>query len=249
MTACHSEFTLDRLHLSGDAACVRDQHVGSCAYCLGRLQERRQVEAAFEQSGADAFWRRVLRESDQRRRRRRNLWIAFAPLVACAAVLVLVAGRASLRPQAEQVTAKGPPAMQIHCRRDGRTFVLGVGDAVQAGDELRFVPRTSAGEARYIQVGSVDGTGSYTPFYPGVLDGNSAPVPAAGQPLAGSIRLDDAPGPERLFVVVSRTPLSAVAVRAAALAHVKDLSATTRIADVDVGSTWVVLDKNAPSPR
>lgn len=249
MTACHSEFALDRLHLSGDDACARDQHVGSCAHCQARLQQRRQVEAEFEQSGGDAFWRRVAREYDERRRRRRNLRFAFAPLVACAAALLLVAGRSAFRPQSDQLTAKGPPVLELHCRRGGRAYVLGVGDAVQAGDELRFVPRTNASERGYIQVGSVDGTGAYTPFYPDALDGNSVPLPAPGQPLAGSIRLDDAPGPERLFVVVSRTPLSAVAVRAAALIHVKDLSATTRIDDVGVGSTWVVLDKNAPSPR
>jgi hypothetical protein len=250
MTACLSELALDRLLLSREGAPEGQaaEHLGTCTTCQSRCEQRRQFEGEFEQTLAGPFWRAVVRAQGQRRRRR-FLWMGLPPILAVAGALVFVVGRADVRPPKDDVLAKGPPSLEIHCRRDGRAFALTASDPVQAGDELRFVPRSLSGQARYVQVASIDGTGAYTPFYPAELEGRSSPLPLAGQPLAGSIRLDDAPGPERLFVVFSATPLPAVAVRTAARAHVADLSTTNSLDGVEVTTAWVVLDKTIPSSR
>ena len=117
--------------------------------------------------------------------------------------------------------AERPRAHRIVCRRGAATFVLAPGGRGVPGDELRFRPLPVWPDARFIQIGSVDGTGRYTPFYPPAPGGGERRVPARGQALDGSIRLDAAPGPERLFVVLSATPLSEAAVRQAAEARAR----------------------------
>jgi hypothetical protein len=242
MTACASDFALDALALSGDAAPEVAAHVRECASCRERSEQRRLVEEEFERGVAPPFWRAVVHE--HRRRRRRRLWaLALAPALSAACALVILVARGDTGRPPVEVVAKGTPSLEIHCRRGGRTFAMAARDAVEPGDELRFVPRPASTQAHYIQVASIDGTGSYTPFYPALPAAESLPLPPSGQPLAGSIRLDDAPGPERLFVVLSTTPLPVAAVREAAQAHVSNLSAAGAIGGVAVESGWIVLPK------
>jgi hypothetical protein len=68
-------------------------------------------------------------------------------------------------------------------------------------------------------------------------------LPPAGEALPGSIRLDAAPGPERLFVAFSKRPLLASAVRDAALGHARDGARVERIGDQPVVTAWIVLPK------
>ena len=243
---CLSELSLDRLLLAGGVA-EGETHVRACADCRSRFEQRRAFEREFEQSMAAPFWRAVVTARD-RRRRRRWLWMALPALAGACAMLLFLRGP-DLRAPEDVRVAKGPSSLEIHCRREGRTFALAEGDAVQGGDDLRFVPRALSERARFVQVASIDGTGTYTPFYPSALEARSLPVPPAGQPLEGSIHLDRAPGPERLFVVFSSTALPAVAVRAAAVTHVAALSAPTSIDGVDVTARWITLEKVAASPR
>ena len=138
------------------------------------------------------------------------------------------------------------------CRRGEQTFAVAPGDQVQPGDALRFRPLPVWPEARYIQVGSVDGTGAYSPFYPATDDGASVPLPAGGSPLEGSIRLDDAPGPERVFVVFSAVPLPVPDVARIALAHAGAGDPVDQIAGARVVSAWIFLPKRGgarPGPR
>ena len=126
--------------------------------------------------------------------------------------------------------------------------MVGTGDEVVPGDALRFLPLPIWPEARFVQVGSVDGTGAYAPFYPPSEDGVSVALPARGTPLDGSIRLDSAPGPERLFVVLSATPLATREVGRAALAHAAGGERVDRIGGTPVVSAWIVLPKRGGTP-
>jgi hypothetical protein len=114
---------------------------------------------------------------------------------------------------------------------------------IEPADELRFVPRPASPGARYVQVGSIDGADHYTPFYPSNREAFSVPLPSSGQPLDGSIRIDAAPGPERLFFVFSSTALPVPAVELAARRHVTDLHSVRDIAGVAVEGGWLILDK------
>ncbi len=85
------------------------------------------------------------------------------------------------------------------------------GEALAPGDLVRFVvePRGH----RYLLVASIDGAGKVSVYHP--FQGTvSAPLGAdARVELPGSIVLDRAPGPERIFALLSEVALSATAVR------------------------------------
>ena len=208
---CPSRFALDdrALHHGGGHAQREqpeiDRHVDSCRRCQATLAERAAERALFDAT-AGAVWTRIAAQGRARRRRR---WIALPALVAAlGAVALVIAARGHGPVDRGYVGPKGAASIEIVCRRAGAVFALGPDDEVAPGDELRFTPRPVRPDARFIQIGSVDGTGRYTPFYPSVPGAVGVPLPPSGQALDGSIRMDDAPGPERLFVVLSATPLS-----------------------------------------
>lgn len=244
MSGCLSEFTLDDREVHGATDPAADAHLEACASCRARLAERRARAAEFESSWATPTWTRIAVAGRARRPGWRR-WFTFAfPFASLAAVATVWWTVAPPRPPgAVGPTPKGRALAEIVCRRGDRTFVVGPGDEVAPGDALRFRPLPIWSEARYVQVGSVDGTGTYAPFYPPGDDGASVPLPAPGTALEGSIRLDDAPGPERLFVVLSTAPLPAREVARAALAHASRGEDVDRIGGARVLTTWIVLPK------
>ena len=244
MNGCPSEFALDDREIHRRGGPPADIHLESCHSCFARRDARQARVAEFEATLAAPTWTRIQAEASARRRRwRRSLPLALLGTVT-ASLLLFVAPRRPPAPPSP--TPKGNSLAEIVCRRGERTFVIGSGDEVAPGDRLRFRPLPIWPQARYIQVGSVDGTGGYSPFYP-AGDGVSAVLPAGGEPLDGSIRLDDAPGPERLFIVLSATPLSVRDVRQAAEAHATDGERVGRISGAEVTAAWIVLPKRGGS--
>lgn len=255
MNRCPSEFVLDDRRIHGRAAPATESHIGDCPACGARIAERGADARRFEALAAPT-WTRIVAEAGARRRRRRMaLPVALAGIAAAAAAVVVV-----VRPAADtRVTPKGSALVEIVCRRAGETFAIGPGDEVAPGDALRFRPLPAWSGARYIQIGSVDGTGAYAPFYPSSDDGVSVPLPPRGEPLAGSIRLDAAPGPERLFVVLSAEPIATRDVARTAVAHaaqqqvgrqdrIERIDRIDRIEAVTVTTDWIVLPKHPGLP-
>jgi hypothetical protein len=249
VTGCPSEFAWDdrRIHGGGPEA---DAHAAGCPSCRLRLAERQARVAEFEASLAAPTWKRIEATVRERRRRSGRRWL-LAALGAGAAVLLLVVvprqppGRGGPVP-------KGSALAHVICRRGEQTFLVAPGDEVQPGDALRFRPLPVWPGARYIQIGSVDGTGAYVPFYPAGADGGSVPLPPAGMALDGSIRLDDAPGPERLLIVLSAVPLAVQDVARAALSHAATARRIDEVGGVPVVSAWSVLPKpggSSPEPQ
>jgi hypothetical protein len=242
MSACLSELALDDLILNG--AGEAPPHLRTCEACLRRHADHQASVERFEREQATPFWKE-LRRRYERGRRRRRLFAFGLPGVLVAASLTFVVVRKEGGLTGSYVGAKGAASLGLHCRRTGNTFALGAHDPVQAGDELRFVPRPASPAARYVQIASIDGTGHYAPFYPADRGAFSLPLPAPGEPLAGSIRLDGAPGPERLFFVFSSSPLAVPDVEQAARAA--GAHAVDNIAGAPVESGWLVLAK-VPAP-
>jgi hypothetical protein len=243
MNGCLSEFALDDHAVHGRADPSVVAHLNSCQACRVRIDRRQAQASEFQATLAAPTWTRVRAEAATRRRARALPWAAVA---AGTAALLLFAVVPRRPPRESDPTPKGSSLAEIVCRRGERTFVVGSGDEVAPGDRLRFRPLPNWPQARYIQVGSVDGTGRYSPFYP-AGGGVSVALPVRGEPLAGSIRLDDAPGPERLLVVLSETQLSTRDVRQVAEAHAADGERVARIGGAAVATAWIVLPKRGGS--
>jgi hypothetical protein len=84
--------------------------------------------------------------------------------------------------------------------------------ALAPNDRIRFV--VTSDRARFLMIASVDGAGNASIYFP-YHGARSGPVAGERVELPGSIILDDAPGPERLFAVFSDEPISADVVRRA----------------------------------
>jgi len=150
----------------------------------------------------------------------RTRWALLAAPVA--ALLVLGAGGAGIFGRHGQgpaagdqeepaISIKGGPALHVFVRRGDRVFVPRPREALAPGDAVRFVVEPAG--HRYLLVVSIDGAGKVSVYHP--FDG-AASAPLAGTArveLPGSIVLDRAPGPERIFALFSDAPVAVAAVR------------------------------------
>jgi hypothetical protein len=163
-------------------------------------------------------------------------WLAAGFPVAAVATLALVTARRPPPPSpgptaaAEPTTIAPPPATLAPtptstmpaagikgtgggasflavARQGARVFPLPSAARLRPGDRIRFV--VDPGPHRFLLVVSVDGAGGASVYHP--FDGReSAPViPHRRLEVPGSIVLDRAPGPERLFALYSDRPLTA----------------------------------------
>jgi hypothetical protein len=250
-SGCPSQFALDDQALHGGGSAVT-AHVQTCARCQAIMAERAAHLARFH-DGSATLWTRIAANGQERRRRRRwrRVFVQLPALVAgLGAVALLIVGARPFHRSAPSsyVAPKGGAPVEIVCRRGETSFVLAPGDEVAPGDSLRFRPLPVWPDARLIHIGSVDGTGRYTPFYPSAAGATSVAIPDRGQPLEGSITLDAAPGPERLFVVLSATPVRETDVRHVAESRAATGATVDRIDGAPVLSRWIVLRKRAGAP-
>jgi len=196
MTTGHvSALLLDALALDAlddaSAAHVR-AHLASCVQCRSDQEAAAELRAQFS--------RLVLPRTQPVRRPRRWLWLAVPALAALCVILVLW----QRPPRVPELAIKGDASWQVFANRDGRVFAVHDGTQLAAGDRIRFaiVP----GEARYLLVASVDGGGAVTIYYP--YNGTqSVSLPGGRIEPPGSIVLDAAPGPERIYAFLSDVAL------------------------------------------
>jgi len=203
MTTSHlSALTLDALALGAldrDREAEVQAHLASCTACRGA----HDAAAALREH----FTLRVLPRGLQARRRPRWVWLAVPAL---AAVLLAVLWPHPAQPELSDLGVKGTASWQVFANRSGHTFAVHDGTELAAGDRIRFI--VVPGGARYLLVASVDGRGAVTIYYP--YEGSqSAPINGERFELTGSIVLDAAPGPERIYALLSDEPITADAVR------------------------------------
>jgi hypothetical protein len=133
---------------------------------------------------------------------------ALGMLAAASACLFLIT---PTRPANVDLLEKGSRTLAIFAARD--QSVLPVADdhtKLRSGDRIRFV-LWPAGH-RFALIASVDGAGKPTIYFP-FQGTRSAALPAGPRvELPGSILLDESPGPERVFAVLSPAPLAAATV-------------------------------------
>jgi hypothetical protein len=214
---------LEMSKLPGPRAEQITAHVGACNACRRDLEQLRADRARF---GDHVFQRSLPAVKERARRgfgRRLGLWI---PAFAVAAAALILAPRLVLHrgtsgalgtTEPDLATKGGAARLTIVARAGGQTFRVGPDTApLAAGTGIRFV--VEGATQPYLMIGSIDARGQATIYYP--FGGTqSAPIErahTAGRPtgeVPGSIVLDAAPGPERVFALLSREPLDASAVK------------------------------------
>jgi hypothetical protein len=210
MSAHLSSLTIDSLaggHLGTDEAAAARSHVETCTRCRADLET---AEAAIATFTRDVLPRTVGTLA------RRPWWRAFVPVLvpvlAAAALLVWFVREPDATRDTDDIRAKGAATFQVYAKRGEHVFALRDGSRLAPGDAIRFVAGSRV--AGYLLVGSVDGAGHASIYFPygGARSGAIGGAPAE---LPGSIVLDAAPGPERLFAVFTPEPIDATAVTAA----------------------------------
>lgn len=178
-------------------------HVESCERCRADLEAAESAIAHFK----SAVLPRTLGKLRPASSWRRWLPALVVPVLAAAALVLWL--RKDPGPTQPDIGIKGDVTFQVFAKRGNEVMQLRDGTKLRAGDAIRFV--AGAQSARYLLIGSVDGSGKATLYYPygGPRSGEIGKVPAE---LPGSIVLDAAPGPERLFAIFSAQPIEGDAV-------------------------------------
>jgi len=207
MTPGHaSQLELDTLALDaldpGRATRVR-AHLAGCAEC--REDERISAELRTR------FVRDVLPRGLPRRVPARRWWLVPALAAALVLIVVAVRPRPAGRVPDDDLGIKGDATWQVFANRDGRVFAVHDGTELLPGDQIRFAV-TAAG-AHYLLVASIDASGAATIYYP--YEGTQS-MAITGERIepTGSIVLDAARGPERIYAILSDDPIAAEVVRA-----------------------------------
>ncbi|HVY38976.1 MAG TPA: hypothetical protein VHM31_13620 [Polyangia bacterium] len=231
---CPSDFALDAFRLGLDRAPAA--HVAGCTRCTAWLAAQAQLEGEVAHLWVPA------------RRPPRRPWRLLGlgvPVAAAAAVLLLLA-----RPKPPTETAKGSAAtVEIARSRAGVVSWLSPDDDLAPNDAIRMFVNRHDSSDRYVLAGSVDGSEQLARFYPMDGQGCSVPLPAAGEALDGSIAIDEAPGPERLVVVVSHEPLCWPAVAEAVRRFALGAPASGDLAANGVHASRLVVPKRSETDR
>jgi hypothetical protein len=198
---CPSDLQLDRL-VAGEPAPAAAQHLGGCALCTERVEERRQGFAAFAEVHPAALRARIEQLAPQRRRWPGRLRLPLA-LAAAAAAAVIVAARPG-GPATDQVRAKGGLGLHVHRMRGDGSEEMASGDRFAAGERLRFA--VDVPERGYVTISGVEASGRPYQAWP-VGGGAPALLPAGErQLLPGAVALDARRGRETLYLIHCLSP-------------------------------------------
>ena len=210
--SCVSTLALDRMLAGEEVAAVVRAHVGECAQCAARAKsledERRDFGAQVWIAGDVA---KVIRAAPPERRAVVRGWSAsvLASLAIAASLLLVLR-----QPLAPDTRAKGGPGLSVFVRHAGAVESALAGDAVSAGDELRF--EVDAPHGGWVGVVGLDASPHATLYLPaarGLLR-----VPPGRHLLEGSIVRDAAPGAEREVALICAADHDAKEIEAAGAA-------------------------------
>ncbi len=236
-------------------------HLDACPAC----REQQKARSALAEEFARTVLPRSLPELRERlsapTRRRLRWWgLALPAAVGGTLVALFLVQRihqggtiddSALRPAQEtgDLGMKGGGGLQTYVRHDGKVRRVAAGTTVVAGDALRFVVET--GTHKYLLIASVDGAGHASAYYP-FGQWQSLPVAPGRFEVPGSVLLDDAAGPERIFALLSTRPLSGDEVRPLledlARRGPQAIRDTAKLALPQVDTSSILLEKQEP-PR
>lgn len=215
-----SSLTLDAIALGApvvDETRVRD-HLAACEVCREELAARRGEAEEF----LGSIFSRSLPRIRERVGARPAVWRLFPLAAAVPAAAALALWWAALRsgppPAASPgapgapgaIGVKGGPSFRVFALHGGSVSAVRDGAVLSPADRIRFAVAPEG--SPYLLIASIDGSGAATIYYPYGGE-RSAPVEAGALvELPGSIQLDDARGPERVYALFSRAPIPAAVV-------------------------------------
>ncbi len=209
-----SSFALDALALGaltpGEETSAKE-HLLACDRCQRELEEIQALHRTFTREvmpqTLPGLRRRVPRDSPWRRLLTPAVWVpSLAGLVFAVALAPSLLQRLSGSDREPQYSIKGGPAFHVFAKRQGRVLAVKDGASLAPGDEIRFTVEPAG--AAYLMIASIDGAGNATVYVPyGGSESLRLDRANRGE-LPGSITLDAAPGPERVFALFSSKPLS-----------------------------------------
>lgn len=229
-----SSETIDLLMLSGleaSAANAAKSHLDSCETCRTRWRELNEDKEKFQQfvfpRTLEKVASRVMAPSLFDRIRIIGPWKVFGPLAGAAAAAGLAIGvfnAAGPGTQTEDevyVGIKGGKSadvtLEVVAQRPSQgQFAVKPGSVLRPGDKLRFV--VNPGSAKYVLIGSLDGSGAFTVYHPFGGD-KSAAIERGSHELPGAVELDAVTGAEKVVAVFSSVPVEAKALQQAVAAN------------------------------
>lgn len=244
MKRCDCGLTLSQLRalhlaeLAPQDELALSKQAGNCASCQARLhsmakeRERFLNETDILKESRAVLDRLTAQTSPPSwRDKLANLWRPqiLAPLAAAAILLVVVLPRLPNQTDGLGNRTKGskgmvmpPPlepkiALKMYVKDRNGYHTGESGEVLKEGDQIQF--RYNAGGHRYLIIASLDGRGLLSPLYPDTPT-QSIQVRSNGlHVLDGSVILDDAVGPERIFALFSDAPIQFQELQAALHKH------------------------------
>lgn len=193
-----TESKLVRAHLSGCERCARTVDAMRAQRDATELPRLRLLTVAPVVPAGD--------EKSPARLRKVRLVAAAGALAAAAAALFVI------NPGQRGERSKGPGfAMAMYVQHGGEVRRVGPGEAISAGDAVRFAVTTPV--KSYVAILSVDAKGRASIYYP--AGGSAQPLPAGeDMPLPLGTKLDETVGEERVVGLFCSSPVELEPLRA-----------------------------------
>jgi hypothetical protein len=229
----------DAGELAGAEATRIQSHVGGCAHCQGILNGMKSARAALGPAQVTTESVAILEKLDAPRP---SPWLAWLKPRYAGPVLAGVIAVIAIVPLALQgleehprIRTKGAsePALEMWINTPEGAKPAADGAVLGEGAQIQFRYRASG--RQYLWVVSVDGKGVTTPLYPDQKGPSLTVVPDGTHVLEGSVILDDAKGPERIFGFFSEEPLTFEEIEARLKAALPEGTDLRGIDTIDLG--------------
>ncbi|MCP3162277.1 DUF4384 domain-containing protein [Myxococcus qinghaiensis] len=226
---CPSDLALEEHLLDANPATAR--HIVGCAHCQAWERSAAEAARAFARENPRWMAKAQARSSPLRR------WAPLLPIAALAAAALFILHSPS--PEAPRYATKGEE-LTVYIGGQGAPRAASQGERVRPGEALRF--QVAPGSAAFVWIASVDSTGSVSRLVP--AEGTTPLAVDGAQLLPGSAVLDAVEGPERIWAVISREPVSwAVVEQALQGSPVRD---PTAVHIPGARTATVLLERGAP---
>ncbi len=200
-------------------------HLDGCARCKTRWNELQEDSQQFQQyvyaRTVEKVTSRVVKPSLYDRLRiwgpARVLVPAFGGVAAALALTFALTGGGTSSQSEDEIyvglKGVGNVSLEVVAQRaNGQQEPVKAGSVLAPGDRIRFM--VNGGGAKYVLIGSKDGSGAFTVYYP-FNKTESALLEKGQRELPGAVLLDEVAGREQLVAVFSDEPVKAQDVEAA----------------------------------